>query len=249
MIEVGGETKRVLAGVIFSYAVYVGEVTFAFTAMGLQYWKHLIITIYSPMILFVFYVFFLRESTRWQMLLGKMDAAKDTLKKVAKMNKLNISSKEIDDINDDELRRQFNVEIQTEKESMKDVFASKEIMIRLAVTSVCFFTSSFLYYGLAVHSVMLPGNKYTNFVLSAVTSFPGDMLAFYTFNKYGRRVTMQYGYLLSAVSLMAQTYSPDCEYIFIIDVFYLVTYLLEIEGYTLQKPYLTVSFDTTLLSV
>lgn len=212
VIEVGGESKRVLAGVIFSYAVYVGEVGFAFIAMGLQYWKHLIITIYSPMILFVFYVFFLRESTRWQMLLGKMDGARETLKKIAKINKLDVTSKEIDDISDEELRGKFKVEIQVEKEGMKDVLASKEIMVRLAVTSFCFYTSSFLYYGLAVHSVLLPGNKYTNFVLSAITSFPGDMLAYYTFNKYGRRITLQYGYLLSAVALIAQTYSPECEY-------------------------------------
>ncbi|CAH2047420.1 unnamed protein product, partial [Iphiclides podalirius] len=209
LIEVGGETKRVSAGVIFSYAVYVGEVLFAFIAMGLKYWKTLILVVYTPMILFLAYGFLLRESTRWQMLRGRMDEAKETLKAIARANKLDVTSKEITDISDGELRMRFNVAVQKEKEKMKDILNSKEIMIRVCVTSVCFFSSSFIYYGMAVHSVLLPGNKYTNFVLTSITSFPGDLLAYYTFNKFGRRISLQCGYIVSAIFLMAQTFIPN----------------------------------------
>ncbi|XP_026318949.1 organic cation transporter protein-like [Hyposmocoma kahamanoa] len=208
LIELGGEAKRVSAGVIFSYAVYVGEVTFAFIAMGLKYWKFLILVVYTPMALFVFYILCLKESTRWQMLRGRTQQAKDTFKCIAKLNKLEVTPKEIEDLSEEELRFKLNVQIQKEKETIKDILGSKEIMVRLAVTSFCFFTSSFLYYGSMVHSVLLPGNKYTNFVLASVTSFPGDLLAFYTFNKFGRRITLQWGYFGSAVFLIAQTYAP-----------------------------------------
>ncbi|CAK1555210.1 unnamed protein product [Leptosia nina] len=209
LIEVGGESKRVSAGVIFSYAVYVGEVCFAFIAMGLKYWKLLIIVAYSPMILFIMYIFLLRESTRWQMLRGKMDEAKDTLKMITRCNKLEVSETEISETSNEDLRFQFNVVIQKEKERMKDILASKEIMIRLSVTSFCFFASSFIYYGMAVHAVLLPGNKYTNFVLAALSSFPGDMIALFTFNRFGRKISLQCGYISSAVFLLAQTYTPD----------------------------------------
>ncbi|CAH0719889.1 unnamed protein product, partial [Brenthis ino] len=209
LIEVGGDSKRVLAGVIFSYAIYVGEVTFAFLAMGLQYWKLLIIIVYSPMVLFISYIMFLRESTRWQMIRGKSAEAKETLKLIAKMNKLTITAKELSDISDDDLRTDFNIVVQKEKEKMKDIIASKEIMLRLIVTSFCYFTSSFMYYGLAVHSVLLPGNKYTNFVLSSLTSFPGDFLAFFMFKKYGRRISLQGAYICSAIFLIAQSCCPN----------------------------------------
>lgn len=212
MIEVGGESKRVSAGVIFSYAVYVGEVCFAFIAMGLKYWKLLIIVVYSPLILFSLYIFILRESTRWQMLRGKMDEAKETLKMITRANKLEVTEHEIDETSNEDLRFQFNVVIQKEKERMRDILASKEIMIRLLVTSFCFFASSFIYYGMAVHAVLLPGNKYTNFVLASLSSFPGDLIALFTFNRYGRKVSLQCGYIASAIFLLAQTYSPDCKY-------------------------------------
>ncbi|XP_013173669.1 PREDICTED: organic cation transporter protein-like [Papilio xuthus] len=209
LIEVGGESTRVLAGVIFSYAVYIGEMLFAFTAMGLQYWKTLILIVYTPMFLFVFYVFILKESTRWQLLRGKTEEAKETLKVIAKVNKINVTDKEINEISDADLRSRFNVVVQKEKETMKDIINSKEIMIRLTVASFCFFSSSFIYYGMAVHSILLPGNKYTNFVLTSLSSFPGDFIAYYTFKKFGRKITLQCGYIFSAGFLLAQAFSPD----------------------------------------
>lgn len=212
MIEVGGSTKRVLTGIIFSYAVYVGEIVFAFLAMSLQYWKWLILVVYAPMILFILYIFVLRESMRWQMLRGKMDEAKKTLKEIAKKNKLDIADKEITDASGDELRLKFDMVEQKERENMKVIIGSKEIMTRLSVSSVCFFTSSFLYYGTLVHCVLLPGNKYTNFILSAFTSFPGEMIAYYTFNKYGRKITLQCGYFVCGIFLIAQNYCPECKY-------------------------------------
>lgn len=224
MIEVGGESKRVLAGVIFSYATYFGEVVFAFFAMGLKHWKSLIIVAYAPLILFVFYAFVLRESTRWQMLRGKMDEAKETFKKMSKMNKLKVTAKEIDEISDEDLRLKFNVQIQMEKESIREIMHSKEIVIRLLVTSVCFFSASFIFCGLMVHSVFLPGNKYTNFALVSLTSFPGDILAYFTFIKFGRRVSLQYAYFVTAVFIVCQAYTPDCKYM--LKSIFLISYYL-----------------------
>ncbi|CAH2982655.1 unnamed protein product [Chilo suppressalis] len=209
LIEVGGETKRVVTGVIFSYAVYMGEILFALIAMGLRYWKYLVLFVYTPAVLFVSYTVLLRESTRWQILHGKMDDVKKTFKLTSRMNGLQLSDAEIDSWSDAEIRSKYNLENQLKEESMKDVRKSKELLTRLAVTSFCFFTSSFLYYGLIIHSVLLPGDKYTNFILTSVVSFPGDLLAFYTMNYIGRRITLQCGYLITAIFLVAQSFSPD----------------------------------------
>lgn len=212
VIEVGGDTKRVAAGVLFSYAIYVGEVLFAFIAMGLQYWKWLVLAAYAPSFLFVFYGIILRESTRWQLLRGKGSKAKETFKLIAKINKWNIPYDAIDAINEDDLRLKLNIASQKERESMRDIINSKEIMIRLGVASFCFFTTSFVYYGLAVQAVSLPGDKYLNFALTSLTSFPGDLLAFFTFSKYGRRISLQGGYISCGIFITAQAFAPDCKF-------------------------------------
>ncbi|XP_063622250.1 organic cation transporter protein-like [Cydia splendana] len=209
MIEVGGETKRVSAGVIFSYAIYVGEVAFAFIAMGLQHWKSLILAIYAPVIIFVVYTIVLKESTRWQLLRGKTNDARKTFKIIARINKVALTNDEIDNIKEDELRLKFNVASQKEKETVHDIIKSKEIMIRLSVISFCFFTSSFVYYGLAVQAISLPGDKYLNFALTSLTSFPGDLLAYFTFSKYGRRISLQAGYFACAAFILAQAFAPE----------------------------------------
>lgn len=213
-MEIGGTSQRVMAGIIFSYAVYVGEIVFAILAMTLQYWKWLILTIYAPMILFISYFFLLKESPRWQILQGRMEEAKSTLKIIARMNKIDIADKDLDGCTDEELRSRFDVGDQKQKENLKAIISSKEIMTRLVVAAFCFFASSFLYYGSLVHSVLLPGSKYTNFILAAASSFPGEIIAYFTFNKYGRKITLQCGYVVCAVFLIAQSYTPNCTYYF-----------------------------------
>lgn len=211
MIEIGGETKRVTTGVVFAYAIYMGEIVYANIAMGLKYWKYIVLVLNSPLVIFLTYIILLKESTRWQMIRGKMKDAKETFKCIARMNKIKVTAEEIDALSNEQIRTKFNVHLQVEKESFKDIFGSKVIMIRVAVTSVCFFTSSFLYYGLVVHSIYLPGDKYVNFIMSSVMSFPGDLIAFYCLNKFGRRVTLQGGYMVCAAFLIAQVYSPECK--------------------------------------
>lgn len=219
VIEIGGDSKRVLGGVVFSYAVYLGEVLFAFIAMGLKYWKLLIIVVYTPTVLFVSYAILLRESVRWQMIRGKTDDAKNTLKLTGKINKLKVTPEEIDEISEADLRIKFDVVVQKEKEKIRDIVASKEIMIRLAVISFCFFASSFMYYGLMIHAVLLPGNKYTNFVLSSLTAFPGDYLAFVSFKKFGRNISLQVVFVVAAVLLISQSYTPDGKSIHTLNIF------------------------------
>lgn len=211
MIEAGGQSKRVLAGVIFSSTVYIGEAIFAFIAMFVPYWKHLIIIIYSPVIIFIVYVCILRESTRWQMLRGKLKEAKITLVKIAKMNGIAIDANVIMNLDDNEFRKKFHVEDKREQVVIKDILMSKETMRRLGVATFCFFASGFVYYGLTVHSVLLPGNKYTNFILSALSSLPGDFLAFYTFVKFGRKISLMLGFFACGIFCLMTGYAPECK--------------------------------------
>nr|XP_053604733.1 organic cation transporter protein-like isoform X2 [Plodia interpunctella] len=136
MLEVGGETKRILTTVIFSYAVYIGEILFAVEAMFLKHWKSLTLVVYTPMIVFILYFPILRESMRWQLLRGKTSEVKETFKKIVNINKINVTPAEIDALSDEEIRLKFNVTLQTEKEKFKEIIASKEIMKRVGVANL-----------------------------------------------------------------------------------------------------------------
>ncbi|XP_045537085.1 organic cation transporter-like protein [Papilio machaon] len=209
MMEIGGKKNRLLAGVIYAFGIYLGESVFAVMAMFVPYWKNLIKVIYTPPILILSYVYFLKESPRWQIVKGKTECAKKTLLLISEYNKVNINKDKLESMNEEELKIEFKIENCQQKETFRDAMKSREIIKRLVVGSFARFAACFIYYGLIINSVSLPGNKYTNFLLSSVMSYPGDLTALYLMNNVGRKLTLVYGYIVCGLLCVASVCFPD----------------------------------------
>lgn len=209
MLEIGGKKNRVLSGVLFSYSIYVGESLFACIAMFAPYWKTIIRIIYSPFIIFISYICLVYESPRWLIVSGKTDLAKKGLLRIARNNKININYEELENMDEVKMKSEFNIEENEVKENLATAFTSKQILVRLLVSSVCRFTSSFVYYGLMINSVWLPGDKYVNFLLATVMSFPGELICLYLMNKIGRKLPLMVGYIICGGLCIASTFVPD----------------------------------------
>lgn len=205
-----------MSGVVFAYSIYLGECIFACIAMFVPYWKTLIHIINGPSILFITYIFLVRESPRWEILNGKIEQAKKTLLIMTDTNKTKINRQELAEIDEAQLKDKFNLRMYEKKEGLKDVVTSKVIMKRLLVAATCRFTSSFVYYGLMINSVYLPGNKYTNFLLSTVMSFPGELVSLYLMNKVGRKLPLMIGYIVCGVLCVGSALVPDSKFLFIL---------------------------------
>ncbi|XP_026732535.1 organic cation transporter protein-like [Trichoplusia ni] len=209
LLEISSAKYRLLSGVIFAYAIYVGESLFACIAMFVPNWKTLIRIINGPLIFFISYIFFIYESPRWQIVSGRIDKAKESLKRIAETNKINIDYKELDEMSDVKLKAKFDVEEVQIKEGYKAIFSSKVILKRLFVASTTRFTSSFVYYGLMLNSVWLPGDKYVNFLLSTVMSFPGELICLYMMNRFGRKAPLVVGFIMCGAVCIICAFIPD----------------------------------------
>lgn len=154
----------------------------------------------------------MEESPRWLVLHNKLDEARRILKLIRKLNNVNISLNELNELDEEKLRQVCNVEMDPKKEGYKEALASREIVKRLIVATVGRFTVAFTYYGLIAYSVWLPGSKYTNYALTALMSFPGDIIALYSMNKWGRRMPLFYGYFICGVACVASAYVSECMY-------------------------------------
>lgn len=203
---VTGNKTRILSGVIFAYVIYVSELIFACLAMFIPHWKTLIRIINTPSIFFLSLMFLLRESLRWQILNGKTEQAKKAIESVAKMNNIKINDKELRQMDDYKLKKMFSIDKYEKKEGFRDIFTSKEILKRVLVISFGRFTVGFVYYGLMINSVLLPGDKYTNFLLSTVMSFPGELIAMYLMNRVGRKLPLIVGFLISGATCVGSAY-------------------------------------------
>ncbi|CAF4847090.1 unnamed protein product [Pieris macdunnoughi] len=243
MIEIGGKKTRFLAGVLFAYAIYMGEAIFACIAMFVPYWKHLLYIMCSPSLIFLSYFVLLKESPRWQILNRRTEKAKKTLRKIAGMNKINVNLDYLDTINEGILKQSNNAK--TKREGYVAVLKSKEMMKRLLVAAFCRFAVSFIYYGLIVNSVYLPGNKYTNFLLAAVMSFPGEIVSMYFMNKVGRKLPLCFGYVICAAANIASAYTPE-DYIGVKITLFLIGKLLVAACYTGIATYTMELFPTSV---
>ncbi|CAB3234378.1 unnamed protein product [Arctia plantaginis] len=209
LLEIVGTKYRVLSGVVFAYAIYFGESLFACIAMFVPYWKTLIRIINDPCIFFIILIFFVNESPRWQIVSGRTEKAKKLMKKIAEVNRISINNEELENIDEVKLKEKFNIANSEVKESITHAFKSKEIMKRLLVVGVSRFTCSFVYYGMMINSVFLPGDKYINFLLSTVMSFPGELLSLYLMNKIGRKIPLLAGYLICGTMCIISALIPE----------------------------------------
>ncbi|CAB3234376.1 unnamed protein product [Arctia plantaginis] len=208
LLEIAGKKYRVLSGVIFAYAIYFGESLFACIAMLVPYWKTLIRIVNTPCVLFTVVFLFINESPRWQLVSGRLTQAKRIMKKIARDNKININFEELANISDDELKEKFDIKSNEVKESFINAMKSKEITVRLLVSSMGRFTTNFVYYGMMINSVWLPGDKYVNFLLSTLMSFPGELISLYLMNKIGRKMPLLIGYVICGILCIISAVIP-----------------------------------------
>ncbi|CAH0714208.1 unnamed protein product, partial [Brenthis ino] len=209
MIEIGNTENRMLAGVLFAYAIYMGEALFAIIALLVPYWKYLIHILCTPPLLFLSYIVITHESPRWLILNGKEVQAINVLKRMVKMNKINIKIEDLEKLNKNTLKQAYNISIDGKKEGLKDLFICTESLKRLVVAFVTRIAISYIYYGLVANSVWLPGNKYVYFLLGAIMSFPGELLSLYLMNKIGRKLPLVYGYTFCGLMCVAYGFVPE----------------------------------------
>ncbi|XP_075975669.1 organic cation transporter-like protein [Anticarsia gemmatalis] len=182
-LEMVNLKKRVQAGIALSMTYASGQAILGITASIVPYWRHLTRLIYAPSVLFIFYFLIVEESVRWLIVKGRKEEAARIIIKAAEINGRTLSPQAIAMLeqSDEEPRygiqanvgeRRITVTKPEEVPICKQVLKSKTMMFRLTVCSFYWVTVTMVYYGLSINSVMLAGNRYVNFVLTALIEIP-----------------------------------------------------------------------------
>lgn len=186
-IELVGPKCRVLSCSIITIFYAFGEVILALAAKYYQNWRILLRFMYTPAIVMIFYVFLLPESIRWLLSQGRTEDAIAILKKAAEINKHSISDNIL-------MQLSTNNHIKYERYAAEVPFPYKEAFQkyfgRIINCAFCWIVNVFVYYGLSLNSISLPGDRYINFLLIAAIEVPGFLLPLITMNCLGRRYTL-----------------------------------------------------------
>lgn len=206
-IELLGQERRVLTTVFLGIMLVIGGLSFAILAKTFSYWRTFILVVYPPSLLFISYVYLLPESIRWLLSKGKKQEALAIITKAANMNKVTLS---------EETLRQLEESANPEEEKRLEekgslvtaLFRSPVMMTRLAICSWWWVTCTFVFYGLAINSVSLAGDKYTNYMLVVSVEVIAVVTNALVLDRIGRKRTLLIAYFVCGVSCVAITFVP-----------------------------------------
>ncbi|XP_045449934.1 organic cation transporter protein-like [Melitaea cinxia] len=206
IVELIGSDKRIIGAAAVGISVAVGELILDLIVWYIPYWRNFLLIIYCPVPIFLFYTYLLEESMRWLLINGKNYEALALLQKISRWNQFAISDKVIDDINTES--KTTNV-VNKETFTVKLLFTSTALLKRVVICSWWWFTAAFVYYGLMINSVSLPGNKNANFALSSFATIPGDIIAVITLDRFGRKKTLFWGFLFCGLCCVTNGFIQD----------------------------------------
>lgn len=180
----------------------LGGMSLALIKWLVPYWRTYARVIYAPMLLYIFLIYLIDESPRWLLTKGKMNVVVRNIKNAAKLNKIEIKE---------------NLSLLTyEKETSSNFMTvitktlkSKSLLKRFFICIIWWNTCTFVDFGLLVNSVLLEGNKYVNYALTAFVRLPAAMVSAILLNKYKRKGPLMLSFVVCAVLCISHPFTPE----------------------------------------
>ncbi|XP_041979847.1 organic cation transporter protein-like isoform X2 [Aricia agestis] len=207
-VELLGQDKRVLTTAFLGIVLVMGGICFALLARTFHYWRTFILVVYPPSILFITYIYLLPESIRWLLSKGRREEALEIVTRAAKMNKVTLSEQTLKKLSVADVV--VTKEERDEEEGLwTQVFRSPIILKRLAICSWWWITCTFVFYGLAINSVSLAGNKYTNYILVVSVEIIAVVNNAIVLDRIGRKRTLLIAFIVCGLSCITIAFVPE----------------------------------------
>lgn len=91
-------------------------------------------------------------------------------------------------------------EVKSKNNPWLSLVKSRVLMLRFLMCSWCWISTSFVYYGLTINSVLLSGDKYTNFALNMAMEIVASLLIMMALERFGRKKSIFVAFLICGVA-------------------------------------------------
>ena len=223
LLETTTHKYHTLFSIIILLNYVIGELLILLLAYFVRDWHLINIVIAVAVIVVTISFYFLAdESPKWLVSHKRYNEALKVLNKMAKMNKKDFNSSEIDlDANTEEsFYKKFNTKVadistqnQTNKQiSMKNVlveiFREKKTLFKTILTSYLWLASSLLYYGISLGITGVDSvNPYVLYVFQSIAELIGYWICLLN-DKFGRRRTNIFYLLIAAIVCLIVSLIP-----------------------------------------
>ncbi|XP_075957620.1 organic cation/carnitine transporter 2-like [Anarhichas minor] len=183
-------------GVCLGFAI--GYMMLPLFAYFLRDWKSLLLALSLPGLLYIPLWWFIPESPRWLLSQGRVEEAETTLRKAAKMNKVEAPSVIFKDYS---VHADATKTHPKEQHNVFSLLRTKNIRNMTLILCLVWFTLSTGYYGLSLNTSQLHANPYISCFLSAAVEVPAYTSSWLALRYVPRRLSVFCILLIGGVSL------------------------------------------------
>lgn len=191
-LEFVAPAKRATMGTFLNFFYALGGAILGLISYFVRDYRVMLRIVYGPALLAISYIYLLPKSVRWLISNGQNAQAKKILLEAAESNGIEFSAEALKSLDSKEISIEDTSDV---KQNL-----TRKIIWRVLNLSYCWFTVTFVYYGLNLNSVYLSSfNKYLNFIFSCLVEIPAYLLTNYLMDKIGRKWTMFVSLVLSGI--------------------------------------------------
>uniref|UniRef100_F7GAM4 Major facilitator superfamily (MFS) profile domain-containing protein n=1 Tax=Ornithorhynchus anatinus TaxID=9258 RepID=F7GAM4_ORNAN len=173
-----GPTQRTLAVTIAPCFFALGQMVLAGLAYGLRNWRLLQLAGASPIVLLFFYVWVLPESARWLLVRGRVDEARELMKKAAGCNHRMIPQELLDKLQN---------ETKPPRGNILDLFRQQHLRKVTLILLAVWFVDSLVYYGLSLNVGSFGLDIYLTQLVFGLVELPARLGCVVVLQRFGRR--------------------------------------------------------------
>uniref|UniRef100_A0A5S6QTM2 MFS domain-containing protein n=1 Tax=Trichuris muris TaxID=70415 RepID=A0A5S6QTM2_TRIMR len=195
VMELCDGPARTIAGIGLQLACTVGYFLDGLIGSHARDWKQVQFTSSLIGLAFIPYIWILPESLKWLVQRGKTAQVVELQEKIARINGEQTPA----ELLDAGMAREAKTPGRT---SLIDLLRHKRLALTVILTAYNWLTGAMAYYGLSWYTSDLPGNKYTNYFISAAVEVPAYVLSAVMFEYFGRRTSLSSMYLLAGLCFL-----------------------------------------------
>lgn len=238
--------KRALAGMLICVAYSFGQILLGFVAAYINNFRVLLRVLYAPAFIVIGYMWLVPESLRWMHNKGQHERVRNTIEQAARLNKVTLSEQTLQEL-ENSIKLANSVDRDIVKPHKGSIFTSKRLFCRLLICVYCMFTNSGIYFGLNVHSQLLSGNKYFNYIVVNLVEIPANVIAYFIMTRSGRRLPFSLSLITTAILCVGAELVPESQYADAIRLTLCMASKLSITvSYSIAFVYISEMFPTQL---
>lgn len=216
---------RVIVSCIVTFLYPVGQALAGVFALFAKDFRVFLRLAFVPGLIMTALLVIAPESLRWLLVKGKRDRIHKLLSKAAKINKLQISQRTFDIVNEKCAERKTELDHVSSSNSsnisLRLIFTKKTLVVRFFILAFCWITGTFVSYGTNITSVSLSGDKYISFIIVAMGGVPSGLLTYFMLEHMGRPKCISLSLVITGVSIITAKLLPESYSILALILFFI----------------------------